>query len=130
MPHLVCLKAGVPLVTVSMPHAWIPGPQTEDRPPPAHVQLSAGVAGNSYVNGALATPQGHLPQASASQHREESAGRDRLCPSYWMFWGQMRKRGLGPLLRGISSPCELLTCYRNHSGVGTIQGASNSSSRI
>lgn len=26
MPHLVYLKAGVPLVTVSMPHAWIPGP--------------------------------------------------------------------------------------------------------
>lgn len=57
-------------------------------------------------------------------------GRERLYSSYWMFWGQMRKRGLGPLLRGISSPCKLLTCYQNHCGVSTIQEAGDSSSRI
>ena len=122
------LKARVPLVTVSMQHAWIPGPRdVRQATTSKSVQLSTGVAGNSYVPHPRATcPTG------ASQHRAAGwgRGRERLCPSYWMFWGQRRKRGLGPLLRGISSPCELLTCYRNHSGVGTIQGASDSSSRI
>ena len=103
--------------------------------PSSCVQLSAGVAGNSYVNGAAGLPpqpQGHLSPAGASQHRTVGwgRGRERLYSSHWMFWGQMRKQGLGHLLRGISSPCKLLTCYRNHCGVSTIQEAGDSSCRI
>lgn len=44
------LKARVPLVTVSMPHAWIPGPRDVRQATTSKSdQLSAGVAGNSYV---------------------------------------------------------------------------------
>ena len=146
--HLVYLKAGVPR-SLSIPHAWIPGPTDIGQAPSAKaggtggwtgspspcVQLSAGVAGNSYVNGAAGLPpppQGHLSPAGASQHRAAGWGRggERLYSSHWMFWGQMRKQGLGPLLRGISSPCKLLACYRNHCGVSTIQEAGDFSSRI
>lgn len=45
MPHLVYLKAECPW-SLSLCHMpGFPGPQTEDRPPPAHVQLSAGGLG-------------------------------------------------------------------------------------
>lgn len=144
--HLVYLKAGVPR-SLSMPHAWIPGP-TDIRQgtvsksrgtggwtgsPSPCVQLSAGVAGNSHVNGAAGLPP-PTPGPPAPRWcipaQGCGRGRERLYSSYWMFWGQMRKRGLGPLLRGISSPCKLLTCYQNHCGVSTIQEAGDSSSRI